>query len=151
MPALTYDQFTKKYGQYQNLPHLTYGDPSFGPQPVRARAVLDANGILQSFSGTPNFGFLQTGDIGDPIMFTRVNRMRPFFGTYPASSAATLATFVKRNMGQPNIAFKTSIRLSTDGYFDFTQEAALHQFKVNFTADAELQGYAFDSGDAGSR
>lgn len=156
-PGTTYDQFTarSRYGRYNQLPHLTYGDSSFGPGTQVANSVILPDGRLYTYTGPPNSGYLRTGDIGDDVRLTRINRLRTKFGIFPAvatnSQRALLSSFVRRNSGDTYTPFKTGVPLSDSGYFDFREAAGWHSLLMQFQSDAELHALTPDIEDAGYR
>ena len=140
---------------YAQLPHLTYADPSFGPASNRSQSVILPDGKLYTYTGPANSGYLQTGDLGDPIRLTRINRLRGQFGVFPARATngqrALLSSFVRRNLGDVLVPFKTNVPLSDQGYFDFMESAGWHSLLMAFQSDAELQALSPDAIDAGDR
>lgn len=53
-PGTTYDQFAQQYGQYQNLPQLTYGDPTF-----QATYSLTSGAVWQECDNNQTFNAQQ--------------------------------------------------------------------------------------------
>lgn len=148
--GMTYDQFTALYQQYQNIPHVTYDSALFQPGSPLAQALVLTDNKLYSYTGVPNSGYVQFGDVGLPGMLLQVNNLFAQFGVAPTLNAF-INVFSRKVLGQPLTQRKTNIPLGARSDYNFRCTDFWQQFQFTFQTDAELQAIWLEARPAGNR
>jgi hypothetical protein len=128
----TYGDFQTAYSTYANVPSGPYGLFVVDTTPVPA--IFDATHTLYALSGTAGTCSFTTGDIGDGVQFTSLNRLRVRWITKPSS--ATLLNYYRNELGEtlnPDMAVAM-----TNSHFDLLREARWHRGTVETIGDAEV-------------
>ena len=135
VPAgVTYDGLGALYATYDDLPNTSY-DLAFANAVQSLPAVFSTAGLLQKLTGTAGNTSMSLGDMGDDILVTTVNRVRPRFLTNPTS-----ASWTPQYHTNPGDALSTdaAVSLSSAGVFDFMREAHWHRGILACVGDWEM-------------
>jgi len=138
-PSVTYNGLGGLYSTYNDLPNAPY-DLAFLSSPQALPAIFSTSNVLQTLTGAAVNTSLTTGDVGDDILVTEVNRVRPRFLTNPTS--ATWTPQYRMNPGD-TLTSDAPVSLSS-GAFDFMREARWHKGIMAMVGDWELSDLSFE-------
>jgi hypothetical protein len=131
-------------------PVTPQGAISYLPTAVFGMALILGDHNLYSFSGDPARAYVTTGDIGEPMSYSLVRRIRPRFKTYPANDAALATPLHRQNLGDVQMAGQAA-QLTHYGCFAMRQSARYHAVRIQTSADCELVGMDVDWEVQGTR
>ncbi len=138
-PGITYDGLGGYYATYNDLPNVPY-DLAFLSSPQALPAVFSTSAVLQTLTGAAGNTSLTTGDIGDDILVSEVNRVRPRFLTNPTSASWTPQ--YRMNPGD-TLSSDAPVMLSS-GAFDFQRESKWHRGIMAMVGDWELNDLSLE-------
>lgn len=131
--GLTYGSLGGLYTLYSGLPASPYGSAFLGSS-AAFPSIFNSTATLQTLTGPCVTSSITTGDFGDDVKVTTVNRIRPRFLTAPTS--ATWTHGYRMNPGD-SLSTDTAAALSSMNTFDLMREARWHRGTMQVSGDWE--------------
>lgn len=138
--GITYDGLGGFYTTYDSLPNLPY-DSAFLGSTASFPAVFDTMNNVKTLTGAATNTSLTTGDLGDDVRVSTLNRVRPRFLTKPTSATWTPA--YRMNPGD-SLSADAAVALSSAGAFDFLREARWHRGTMQMIGDWEMAAFSME-------
>lgn len=133
-PQVTYDGLGALYSTYDDLPSITYDSP-FWLNSQNLPAVFQSS-VLYTLTGTPGDWSLTTGDFGDLVLWTYMDRVSPRWRRTPTEATAT--NFYRESLGDDRVADAT---IAMDRKrFDFRRDARWHSVEIEGSGRMTLDG-----------
>ena len=146
--GVTIDGLTSLSATIETLPNVAF-DSQYWLSGGRALSIFDTSHQLQTLTGAAGASSMTSGDYGDDMAVTRLQRVRVRYAAGQGPTTATATTYAKMNSGEDFVQ-KSSGTLA-DGKFDVRQSGRWHRVKVAFTGDVKVVGAIADYVQAGSR
>src|SRR5215472_76960 len=111
---------------------------------------FDQNNTPYTWTGTPTTMMLKTGYMGTPSRLSQLMRVRATYsaGQYPTSeSMIPYHTYV---LGQPDSTGPQAV-MGADDWFNFRQYDRYHRMQLNTVGPAEVQSFAYEFRQGGTR
>lgn len=148
--SLKYDEFGTVLAHWDDTNSLGYEDPLLvGPRET-TRGIFLNDHALYTLTGTPASSYLVTSDMGDPVDFTLVRRIKPLFSRFPSKPVAVQLS-LKDNLGASSRNGDWSVMNRETGWVNLRQSARLHRMKMTFDGDYEIMGFGYDAVPQGNR
>lgn len=135
VPDLTYNDLGSLYAQYNDLPSVAY-DLAFLANQASSPGIFGSDHKLYTLTGVSDTSSITTGDIGNEMQFTLLQRVIPKFYTSPSS--ATMTNYYRNVLGDSLITGDTTSLSS--GRFDIMRSARWHRAVFNFSGNVEVSG-----------
>ena len=146
--GVTIDGLTSLASTIETLPNVAF-DSQYWLSGGRALSIINTSHQLQLLTGAAGASSMTSGDYGDDVAVTRLQRVRIRYAAGQGPTTATVTTYAKMNSGEDFVQ-KSSGTLA-DGKFDVRQSGRWHRVKVSFTGDVKVVGAIADYVQAGSR
>lgn len=140
---ITYDQLGSHYATYDQLPSIAYDSPFWlGGQRAPGVFLREPDGQtckLYQLTGEPNTSWLETGDVGDEVIYSHLSRVTPRYRKSPVTAVAT--NFYRDCLGDPRTEDATIAQ--SRGRFDFRRSARWHSVRMSWTGPVSINGVDF--------
>lgn len=146
--GVTIDTLTTLASTIETLPDVSYNS-QFWLTGGRTLSIFNTSHQLQTLTGAAGASSMTSGDYGDDMAVTRLQRVRIRYAAGQGPTTATVTTYAKMNSGD-DFFLKSSGTLA-DGKFDVRQSGRWHRVKVAFVGDVKVVGAIADYVPAGIR
>lgn len=149
-PGITYDQFGTILEHWNDANSLGYEDPLLIGPKTTAFGIFLNDHALYTLTGTPGNSYFVTGDMGDPVDYTMVRRVRPVFSRFP-TKPVSVSLSLKENLGSTVRNGEMAVLNRDTGWINLRQTARLHRMRMNLQGDYEIMSFGYDAVPQGSR
>lgn len=138
--SLTYDNLGNEFSTYADLTGISY-DSFFWMAGFPIPGIFNTSHRIQTLDGETDTSSLTTGDIGDDMVMTLLNRVKPMFITAPTSGNQT-NYYRQQHLGD-TLTQDQTVSMSR-GRFDAQRSARWHRVTHDYVGNVELPALNVD-------